>query len=245
MPSLCGLRRFSISVFYVVQTPQIMRKILPRPQHANPSKMPTMLRIDNLGKRYENHLVFQGLTHSFEPGCVALCEEESTGKSTLLAILAGAMAPSSGDVWIDGHSLAHAPLQAKARLAYVPDNCLVHPTLTGRELLEQVASEKQVALDDSVLDLADRLGLGPHLDKRFEQMSTGTRRKVFLTAAALGDPAVIIADGPSNGLDSPSCAVLAEQFKIWSKDRVVLFASYDADLVQACGATPIDVAALR
>ena len=100
-------------------------------------------------------------------------------------------------------------------------------------------------MDDAVLDLAARLGLEPHLDKRFEQMSTGTRRKVYLTAAALGDPAVVIADGPSNGLDTPARRELAELFMAWGRDRVVLFASHDPELVQACGATVMEVAALR
>ncbi|CAB5517475.1 ABC transporter ATP-binding protein NatA [Achromobacter anxifer] len=204
-----------------------------------------MLRIDNLGKRYGDHLVFQGLTHTFAPGCVALCEEDSTGKSTLLGIIAGVIAPDAGEVWIDGYALTQVPAQARSRLAYVPDNCMALPAQTGRGLLQQVAAEKNVPLDDSVLDLAFRLGLEPHLDKRFEQMSTGTRRKVYLTAAALGDPAVIIADGASNGLDAQARGVLAEQFKIWAQDRVVLFASHDPELVQACGARSIEVAALR
>ncbi|PLC50253.1 ABC transporter ATP-binding protein [Pollutimonas subterranea] len=204
-----------------------------------------MIRIDNLSKRYDDHFIFHGLTHTFSPGCVALCEEDSTGKSSLLGIIAGVIAPDTGDVWIDGHSLTHAPRQAKARLAYVPDNCLAFPSQTGREFLEQAASEKNAILDDTVLDLAYRLGLEPHLDKRFEQMSTGTRRKVYLTAAALGEPAVVIADGPSSGLDAQARAVLAEQFKTWSRDRVVLFASHDTELVQACGARAVNVAALR
>lgn len=204
-----------------------------------------MLRIDNLTKRYGDHLVFQGLTHTFAPGCVALCEEDSTGKSSLLNIIAGTVAPDAGDVWIDGHSLVQAPQQAKARLAYVPDNCLAYPAMTGRGLLEQVAAEKQIPVDDAVLDLAYRLGLEPHLDKRFEQMSTGTRRKVFVTAAALGDPAVVIADGPSNGFDAQGRAVLADVFKAWAQDRVVLFASHDPELVQACGATTINISDLR
>lgn len=203
-----------------------------------------MLRIDNLSKRYGDHPIFQGLTHTFSPGCVALCEEESTGKSSLLDIIAGVVAPDAGDVWIDGYSLIQTPLQAKARTAYVPDNCLAFPTYTGRGWLEQVALEKNTTLNDAVLDLAYRLGLEPHLDKRFEQMSTGTRRKVFLTAAALGEPAVVIADGPSNGLDKQARAALVEQFKTWSRDRVVLFASYDLELARACGASVINIAAL-
>lgn len=208
-------------------------------------KLAGMLRIDNLGKRYGDHLVFQGLTHTFPPGCVALCEEDSTGKSSLLGIIAGVIAPDEGGVWIDGLSLAQSPAQAKARLAYVPENCLMFPSQTGRGLLEQVAAEKNAVLDDAVLDLGYRLGLEPHLDKRFEQMSTGTRRKVFLTAAALGKPAVVIADGPSDGLDTKARAVLAEQFKTWSQDRVVLFASHDAELMRACGASPVNVSELR
>src|SRR5688500_13304331 len=105
-----------------------------------------MLRIDNLSKRYGDHFVFKGLTHSFPPGCVALCEEESTGKSSLLDIIAGVIAPDVGDVWIDGHSVIQTPLQAKARMAYVPDDCLAFPTQTGRGWLEQAASEKNATL---------------------------------------------------------------------------------------------------
>lgn len=205
-------------------------------------KLPGMLRIDNLSKRYGDQFIFQGLTHRFAPGCIALCEEESTGKSSLLGIIAGVIAPDAGEVWIDGHSLTSAPLKAKARLAYVPDDCMTFPLQTGRGFLEQAALEKNTTLNDDVLDLAYELGLEPHLDKRFEQMSTGTRRKVFLAAAALGDPAVIIADGPTSGLDVRARTVLAEQFKIWSRDRVVLFASHDAELVQACGARAINIA---
>ncbi|WBX87388.1 ABC transporter ATP-binding protein [Achromobacter mucicolens] len=204
-----------------------------------------MLRLDNLSKRYGDHIVFQGLSHVFAPGCVALCEEDSTGKSSLLGIIAGALAPDSGDVLIDGHSLRDAPLAAQSRLAYVPDNCMEFPEKTGRGLLQQVAAAKHVALDDAVLDLAHRLGLEPHLDKRFEQMSTGTRRKVYLTAAALGDPAVVVADGPSNGLDAQARGVLADVFKTWAQTRVVLFASHDPELVQACGARTVNVADLR
>lgn len=204
-----------------------------------------MLRIDHLSKRYGNHVLFQALTVTFPPGCIALCEEESTGKSSLLGIIAGVIRPDAGDVWIDGYSLTNAPQQAKTRLAYVPDDCFAFPAQTGRGLLNSVASEKSTTLDEATLELAYRLGLEPHLDKRFDQMSTGTRRKVFLAAAALGDPALIVADGPTNGLDAPARAVLAAQFNTWSQDRVVLFASHDTELIGACQARTVNVADLR
>src|SRR5690606_37409151 len=110
------------------------------------------------------------LTRTFAPGCYALCEEENTGKSTLLSIVAGVVAPDSGDVWIDGRPLVRARDQALSRLAYVPDDCLQFPTQTGRGLLEQAALAKDASLDDDVYEFAYGLGLEPHLDKRFEQM---------------------------------------------------------------------------
>ena len=203
-----------------------------------------MLRIENLTKRFGDHVVFQGLTQSFAPGCYALSEEDNTGKSTLLKVIAGITAPDSGDIWIDGHSMTKAPRKAKARLAFVPDDCMGFPELTGYELLLRMAQEKKSALNETVMDFAYELGLGPHLDKRFEQMSTGTRRKVYLAGAAIGDPAVIIADGPTAGLDATARAVLAEQFGAWSRNRVVLFASYDTELIDACKARELRVTTL-
>ncbi|WP_411764389.1 ATP-binding cassette domain-containing protein [Achromobacter xylosoxidans] len=157
---------------------------------------------------------------------VVVVAQRNPVKSILLNIIAGVTTPDSGDVWIDGHSLTHAPQQAKARLIYAPDNCLAFPTQTGRGLLEQAAAEKNVALDEATLALAYDPGLEPHLGRRFEQMSTGTRRKGLVTAAILGDP-----------------AVLAGLFKAWG--TVVLLASHDGELVQGCGAEVVDVATLR
>lgn len=71
------------------------------------------------------------------------------------------------------------------------------------------------------------------------------RARSGLTAATLDEPSVVIADGSSNGLDAPAHAVLAEQFKAWYRDGVVLFASSDHELMQACGARSVNVAALR
>ena len=204
------------------------------------------LEIKNLEAWYGESHVLHGVDMVVQPGeVVTLLGRNGAGKSTTLKTIAGVIAPDGGEVWIEGHSLAQAPQVAKARLAYVPDNCLASPQQTGRGLLEQVAAEKGVAVDDAVLDLAARLGLEPHLDKRFEQMSTGTRRKVYLTAAALGDPAVVVADGPSNGLDAQARGVLADVFKTWGQTRVVLFASHDPELVQACGARTVNVTDLR
>ncbi|MBN3785840.1 ABC transporter ATP-binding protein [Burkholderia sp. Ac-20353] len=203
-----------------------------------------MLRIENISKRYGERVIFQRLNHRFQPGCVALCDESGSGKSTLLGILAGAIDADEGDVWINGHSLRNAPLDAKSALAYVPDDCMAYPLQTGREFLELVASTKKTVVDSRTLELADRFGLAPHLDKRFEQMSLGTRKKIFLTATTLGESSVVIADEPGSGLDAASRGVLMDLFRTLAQDRVVFFSSYDPKLAQGCGARTINFADL-
>ncbi len=203
-----------------------------------------MLRFENLGKRFDNHVVFEGLHFASGAGCVALCDENGSGKSTLLGILAGVLDASKGEVWLDGHSLRSAPLKAKAALAYVPDDCMASPFQTGRALLEHVASAKGVTLDARTLDIAEQFGLAQHMEKQFEQMSLGTRKKFFLAATTIGQPAVIIADEPGNGLDAPARAVLVDLFKSLAVNSAVFFSSHDLALVRACEAKTVGFADL-
>jgi heme-transporting ATPase len=147
-------------------------------------------------------------------------------------------------VWIGAYSLRTASHEAKSLLAYIPDDCMADPRQTGREYLERVALTRKTAVDSHTLDLADRFGLAPHLEKRFEQMSFGTRKKIFLTAAALGQATVVIADDPGGGLDAAARAVLIDLFKTLAEDRTVFFSSYDVALTRACNAKEISFADL-
>ena len=203
-----------------------------------------MLRFENLCKRYDEHVIFQRLRYSAGTGCVALNDETGSGKSILLGILAGEIKPDQGDVWIDGHSLRGASLEVKSLLAYIPEDCMPYALQTGHAYLEFVASNRKTIVDSRTLDLADRFGLTPHLEKRFEQMSFGTRKKIFLTAAALGDVKVVIADEPGAGLDASARAVLIDLFKTLGADRTVFFSSYDMEFTQACCAKMISFAEL-
>jgi ABC-2 type transport system ATP-binding protein len=203
-----------------------------------------MLRFENLSKRYGDHALFTGLCYCAGPGCIALSDEMGSGKSTLLGILAGVIEADAGEVWLGGHSLRSASAQAKAVLTYVPEDCIAYPQQSGRAFLEGVATTRNTSLDTYTLELADRFGLTPHLDKRFEQMSFGTRKKIFLTAAALGESSVVIADEPLGGLDAAARNVLVELFTSLARSHTVLFTSYDAALAQACGATTVSFADL-
>lgn len=199
-----------------------------------------MLQFDNLSKHYDTRPIFHGLHYTASTGCHALNDDSGTGKSTLLAILAGEIHADQGDVLIDGTALR----DAKRRVAYIPDDCLPGSMQTGRAYLDDVASARNTRVGAATLDLAERFGLTPHLDKRFEQMSYGTRKKVLLSAATLGDVTVVIADEPGGGLDAAARVVLGELFQSLGATRTVFFCSYDEALIEACNARAIRFADL-
>jgi ABC-type multidrug transport system ATPase subunit len=199
-----------------------------------------LLRFYDVDKSYGSRTVLQGRTGRFAPGAYALRGPNGIGKSTLLRVLAGVDEADGGDIVIAGHSLVAAPALAKARLAYAPDECPVYPFVTGRELLAFVAWAKRCDVSSKVTDIVERFGLTRHLDTRCGAMSLGTQKKLMLAAAWIGDPAVLLLDEPSNGLDADARAVLAGLLGAQRATSVVFMSTHDKAFADAVGATVVD-----
>jgi ABC-type multidrug transport system ATPase subunit len=199
-----------------------------------------LLCFENVSKSYGSRTVLQGRTGRFASGAYALRGPNGIGKSTLLRVLAGVDEADGGDIVIDGHSLRAQPAAAKGRLAYAPDECPVYPFVTGRELLAFVAWAKGCAIPDKVVHIVERFGLDRHLDTRCGAMSLGTQKKLMLAAAWIGDPAVLLLDEPSNGLDADARAVLAALLAGQRERSVVFMSTHDRAFADAVGATEVE-----
>lgn len=204
-----------------------------------------MLSFHDISKAYGSKQVLSGISYQFGHGVYALHGPNGIGKSTLLSILAGIVAADAGRVLIDGYDLERQPLAAKARLAYVPDECPVYPFMTCAELLNLVASAKKGAVTQDINELVKQLGLTSHLGTRFGEMSLGTQKKAMIAASWIGNPAVTLMDEPSNGLDRAARGVLIERVLQSSANRVILISTHDAEFAHAAGAHVIPFEALQ
>src|SRR5216110_2970515 len=133
---------------------------------------------------------------------VGLIGPNGAGKTTTLRSLAGILRPSSGHVRIDGYDLIDAPLEAKRRLAFMPDEPHLFEYLTVEEHLRLIARlyavpdfEERARQLIAELELVGKEGALPG------ELSRGMRQKVVIACGLVRDAAVLLFDEPLTGLD--------------------------------------------
>jgi len=138
------------------------------------------------------------------------------GKTTTLRMLGGLFAPDSGTITVDGIAVAEQPRQALARMGILGDAHGLYPRLTAREnvvYFGQLQGMERDAADPRVQELSRLLDMASILDRRAEGFSQGERMKTALARALVHDPANIVLDEPTNGLDVLATRALREALR--------------------------------
>lgn len=157
------------------------------------------------------------------------------GKSTLVRCIGGAVMPSQGDLQIAGHSVVSDPIEAKRRLGFACAPEQLPGLLTGVQCLETFAHAKGLRqIDADVLDLAAELRFDRYLEQFVDTYSLGTRQKLCVLLALLGEPSVIVLDEAFNGLD-PASALVVKRYlrqRLAAGRGCVLLATHSLDIVE-------------
>ena len=135
------------------------------------------------------------------------------GKTTTLRMLGALFQPDSGTITVDGIAVAKAPRQALARMGILGDAHGLYPRLTARENVVYFGRLQGLDSDTAharAQELARLLDMGGILDRRAEGFSQGERMKTALARALVHDPANIVLDEPTNGLDVLATRALRE-----------------------------------
>jgi ABC-type multidrug transport system ATPase subunit len=204
-----------------------------------------VLTVDRLTVRRGGRAVIAARSLEVEGGeLVGVVGRNGCGKSSLLLAVAGVLAPSDGQIHVDGHAVwggRQARQAARRALGYVPENADPPPFLLGGELWAMVAASRGTAPPSP--ELRERLGLDELLDTPIDRMSLGQRRRACLGAAFLGPPRLLVLDEPDNGLDARRLdALIALLREHLARRGAVLMASHDAALLDQLGARVITLA---
>lgn len=192
-----------------------------------------MITLTDVSYRYGNRLALDGVTLTFAPNQVCgLLGLNGAGKSTLLKILAGCLAPDTGKVEIGGVDIGvdRSPL---AEVGYLPEIPPLYPDLTVFEQLSHAANMKNLVQTQEyvkrVMDVTDLVGASRRL---IGNLSKGYRQRVGIAQALLGDPAVVILDEPTVGLDPGQLHAVRALLAELARDRTIIFSSHILSEVQ-------------
>ena len=138
------------------------------------------------------------------------------GKTTTLRMLAGLITPDAGSMNVDGIDVASRPREALARMGVLSDSRGLYPRLSARENIVYFGRLQGMSADAAnarAESLARMLEMSTLLDRRTEGFSQGERMKTALARALVHDPANIILDEPTNGLDVLATRALRESLR--------------------------------
>jgi ABC-2 type transport system ATP-binding protein len=158
----------------------------------------------------------------------AVLGPNAAGKTTTIKMLTGLIKPTSGRALLAGYDVQTQPLEARRRLAYVPDFPFLYDKLTPWEFLRftgQMFRMEEKRFDQQAHALVERFNLEEFLRKPIEGLSHGTRQRVAIASALLHDPEVFVIDEPMVGLDPHHARVVKDVLKERSLQGMTVFVS--------------------
>ncbi|HXX95031.1 MAG TPA: ABC transporter ATP-binding protein [Planctomycetota bacterium] len=166
---------------------------------------PPVVDIRGLTKRYGEFEALSGLDMHVPRGeLVALVGPNGAGKTTTIRMLMGILRPTSGSATIDGFDCFRDRVEVKRRVGYLPDEPVFYDYLRGRELVRFVGEMHGLERGEIArrsAPLIERLDLSEATDEYAMNYSKGMKKKLALLCAMMHDPALLILDEPTNGLD--------------------------------------------
>lgn len=189
-----------------------------------------MIEVKNLVKRYGNHAAVNDLSFTVETGkVVGFLGPNGAGKSTTMNMITGYIAPTEGEVLIDGIDIMDEPELAKKNIGYLPEIPPLYPDLKVREYLSFVAELKKVSKKDRDIEVHKIISKTKTLDvseRLIKHLSKGYKQRVGLAGAMMGNPDILILDEPTVGLDPSQIIEMRELIRELSKNHTVLLSSH-------------------
>ncbi len=176
-----------------------------------------MIELIRVVKKFGALIAVNDLTLTVPAGqFFAMLGPNAAGKTTTLKILAGLMKPTSGTARVGGFDVQTHPLEARRRMAFVPDFPFLYDKLTPWEFLRftgQLFQMKDEKIRANGRELITRFNLEPYINKPIDGLSHGTRQRVAIVSALIHEPEVFIIDEPMVGLDPHHVRVVKDIFK--------------------------------
>ena len=186
------------------------------------------IQVQGLSKTYGLQKAVDQITFNAVPGKVlGFLGPNGAGKSTTMRMLTGCLEPTAGSARLAGFDTQTQSLEMKRILGYLPENTPVYMDMYVREFLGFVADTYQLQNKGAkIRDVIERVGLGEEQHKKIAMLSKGYKQRVGLAQAIIHNPAILILDEPTTGLDPNQLTGIRDLVLNLGKDKTVVLSTH-------------------
>ena len=195
------------------------------------------LQVSQLSKRYGAQKALDEVSFSASPGRIlGFLGPNGAGKSTTMKIITGYLAADSGTVSVLGENALANPKKLAAQIGYLPENNPLYLDSYVREFLEfsgGIYGMKSADIRRRTEEMIRKTGLQSEQHKKIGQLSKGYRQRVGIARALLHDPALVILDEPTTGLDPNQLVDIRNLILEVAENKTLIFSTHIMQEVEA------------
>lgn len=193
------------------------------------------IRVSKVNKFYGSQHVLDNVSFEIGTGGLAgFLGPNGAGKSTMMKIITGYLSAEEGSVVINGELVETKNIAIRSQIGYLPENNPLYTDLYVREYLEMVAGFYHLSnKKEKVMNMVELTGLKAEQHKKIGALSKGYRQRVGLAQALIHDPAVLILDEPTTGLDPNQLEEIRQLITQISKNKTVMLSTHIMQEVEA------------
>jgi ABC-2 type transport system ATP-binding protein len=196
-----------------------------------------MIEVQGLSRSYGDLRAVDGV--SFEIGrgeVVGLLGHNGAGKTTIMKMLTGFLEPDAGEIRIDGLDIASERRAVQRRIGYLPENCPLYPEMTVIDYLDHQAALHGVGRQErpaAIRRALERTELAAKGASSIGTLSRGYRQRVGVAQAILHEPAILILDEPTNGLDPSQIQHMRDLIRDLAETTTLIISTHILQEVEA------------
>lgn len=196
-----------------------------------------MLEVSNLNRSYGSFKAVDDVSFTVGNGeIIGLLGHNGAGKTTVMKMLTGYLESDSGTVIVNGHDIDTALKKAQRSIGYLPENPPLYPEMKVADYLDYAAELKGIRRrnrKDEIVRVVEATDLGVKIVDPISTLSRGYKQRVGVAQAILGNPALLILDEPTNGLDPTQTEQMRQLLRQVAEDATVMLSTHIMQEVEA------------
>ena len=186
-----------------------------------------MIEVSHVSRYFGSFSAVNDVSFSIPTGqIVGLLGPNGAGKTTTMRMITGYLAPSEGQILIDGVDITQAPVESKKKIGYMPESAPLYGEMIVEDYLKYIAEMYGENPEEKVPALCAECGLKEVMSKNISELSRGNRQRVALAHALMHDPEILILDEPTSGLDPNQVEDVRAIIREIGKTRTVIVSTH-------------------